>query len=354
MHEEDVTTKVFVATTHTPVLFFSSKGQVYKLKVYKLPLGSPQSKGRSLVNIFPIDSDETINVVMPLPDDENKWDDLGIMFATSKGTVRRNDLSDFKRIPSNGKIAMKLDEDSRLVAVNVCDESQHVFLSTRDGKSVRFPVSAVREFKSRASTGVRAVKLADANEVVSMDIITGVEFEDIDQRDQYLKIPLEDRLSLKAFLNPGVDEDGNALEIDEEAVLDQLNAIESPLHADQVRHYAANEDFILAITENGYGKRTSAYEYRVTNRGGSGVVNIVTSARNGKVVASYKVELTDQILLITTKGKLIRCPLSDVRVTGRSTQGVTLFKVADGEKVISAARIEDADDDQDDQEQAQD
>lgn len=345
MHDEDVTTKVFVATTHTPVLFFSTKGKVYKLKVYKLPLGGPQAKGRSLVNIFPLDKDETINVVMPLPDNELEWDKLGIVFVTSQGTVRRNDLSDFKRVPSNGKIAMKLDDDSSLVSVKVCDESQQILLTTKEGKCIRFPVTAVREFKSRSSTGVKAIKLEQGNEVISTDILDGAEFIDIQAKDQYLKIPVQMRIELADLLKEKdalTDEQDNdrisQIDADIKALIVKM---ESPLEADILCQWALKEEFILSITENGFGKRTSAYEYRVTNRGGTGIMNIITSARNGKVVASYKIDQQDQILLITTKGRLIRCPVKDIRIAGRNTQGVTILKMSGGENVISVARVED-------------
>jgi DNA gyrase subunit A len=340
MHDEDVTVKVFVTNTHTPMLFFSTAGKVYKLKVYKLPIGGPNTKGRALINIFPLEKDETINVVMPMPDNEDDWDKLSIMFATNHGTVRRNDLSDFKRVQANGKIAMKLEEGDRLISVRVCAEGQHVLLSTVNGKCVRFPASAVREFKSRASTGVRGIKLEAGNQVVSMSVLDGTELTDTDTRDVYLKVPAAVRTKLKALIvEKDKAEDVAAKDSKEAEIQAVTGAIESELSADTIRNWARHEQFIMTITENGYGKRSSAYEYRVTNRGGSGIVNIITSERNGKVVSSYQIEDTDQIMLITTGGKLIRCPVHDVRITGRNTQGVTIFKTAEGEKVISVARI---------------
>ncbi len=345
MHEEDITTKVFVSTTHTPVLFFSTKGKVYKLKVYKLPLGAPQSKGRSLVNIFPLDKDENINVVMPLPDNESDWQNMGIMFATNQGTIRRNDLSDFKYVPSNGKIAMKLEDGATLVSIKVCSEAEHILLTTREGKCIRFPVNVVREFKSRSSTGVKAIKLNAGNEVVSMDVIKASDIEDMEVRDKFLKIPVQERIELGDLIRRRELAADNALE---EEIKQILEKIETDIDKDLLCKLVKDEEFILSITDNGFGKRSSAYEYRVTNRGGTGILNIITSERNGKVVASYRINNNDQILLITTKGKLIRCPVHDVRITGRNTQGVTIFKTTGDEKVISVARIDDSEGDNSD------
>lgn len=331
MHDEDVTTKVFVTNTHTPMLFFSTRGIVYKLKVYKLPLGSPQSKGRALVNIFPLEKDETINVVMPLPEDEDVWDKFSMMFATNQGSVRRNAASDFKRVQSNGKIAMKLEEGDKLISVRLCEEKQHVLLASRLGKAMRFPATAVREFKSRASTGVRGIKLAKGDEVVSMAVLDGTELTDTETRSQYLRIPTPIRMELNRELH--------AEEPDQNEINTIIEKIESELDNDTIIDWAKHEQFILTLTENGYGKRSSAYEYRTTNRGGQGIVNIVTSERNGKVVASYQIEETDEILLITTSGKLIRTTVNEIRIAGRNTQGVTIFRTGENETVISAARI---------------
>lgn len=320
MRDEDVTTEVFVANTHTPMLFFSTAGKVYKLKVYRLPLGTPQAKGRALVNIFPLAEGETINNVMPMPEDEALWDNLHIMFATSSGNVRRNDLSDFKSVQSNGKIAIRLDEGDNLIGVTVCKDNDHILLASKDGKCIRFPVDAVRVFKSRTSDGVRGMKLEEGNRVISMSVLHGAEAE-VEKRDAYLRIALDTRLQIAA---------GEEI------------AVESSLSKEEIKTLADAEEFILTMTENGFGKRTSAYEYRVTNRGGSGIVNIITSERNGSVIASFPVTETDQLMLITNKGKLIRCPLHDVRVAGRNTQGVTLLRTAEDEVVVSAARIAEA------------
>ncbi len=318
MRDEDVTTEVFVANTHTPVLFFSTAGKVYKLKVYRLPLGNPQSKGRALVNIFPLAEGETINNVMPMPEDEAEWDKLHIMFATASGNVRRNDLSDFKSVQSNGKIATRLEEGDRLIGVMVCKETDHILLASKDGKCIRFPVDKVRVFKSRTSEGVRGMRLDEGNRVISMSVLHGAEASDSEKRDEYLRIPLETRLHIAK---------GEEVEV------------ESPLPKEEIKAMAEGEEFILTLTENGFGKRSSAYEYRVTNRGGSGIVGITTSERNGAVIASFPVIASDQVMLITNKGKLIRCPVHDVRIAGRATQGVTLLRTAEDEVVVSAARI---------------
>jgi len=312
--DEDMTTEVFMANTHTPVLFFSSNGKVYRLKTYKLPLGTPQSKGKALVNIFPLENGETIHSFMPLPEDEKAWDEMNIMFATSRGSVRRNDLSDFKSIRSNGKIAIDMDEGETLVNVRVCAPDQHVLLSARSGKCIRFPVEAIRVFKSRKSTGVRGIKLAEGDEVVSISILNEGGFSR-EEREAYLKVaPWKNR------------DDGEELpQVD--------------ISQEKIDEMAMKEQFILSITENGYGKRSSSYEYRTTNRGGSGITNISTSERNGGVVASWPIEEDGQIMLMTNGGKLIRCPVKNIRIAGRNTQGVTIFKTAKDEKVVSAIRL---------------
>lgn len=343
MHDEDATIKVFVTNTHTPMLFFSTNGKVYRTKVYKLPLGTPQSKGRALVNIFPLEKDETINVVLPLPTDESEQEKLNIMFATRSGNARRNSIDDFSYVPSNGKIAIKLDEGDSLVSARICAEDQHILMSARSGKSIRFPVDSVRQFKSRTSTGVRGMKLAEGDSITSMTVLNGTE-QDVETRDIYLKIPATIRAQLSALVEEAkeeslTDEERNAVQADIEKV---MAAIDSELPREVLLEWAEHEQFVLAVTENGYGKRTSAYEYRITNRGGSGVVNIITSERNGKVVSSYCVEENHEIMLITTSGKLIRCAVKDIRIAGRNTQGVTIFRLDKGEKVISVALVEES------------
>jgi DNA gyrase subunit A len=322
MKDEDAIEELFVVNTHTPVLFFSNTGKVYKLKVYRLPLGSPTTKGKALVNIFPLEEGETITTFMPLPEDENTWDDMHVMFATSMGTIRRNDLSDFHNVMTNGKIAMKLEGDEQLVAVRSCNADEDVLLAAKSGKCVRFPVEAIRVFRSRASTGVRAIKLSEGDSVVSMSILSGGKDVTPDERAAYLKRANQLRRA-----------EGDAPTEDAETTITDLSDA-------RFNELAAREQFILSITENGYGKRSSSYEYRVTNRGGSGIVNIVTNERNGAVIASFPINAEDQLMLMTDTAKIIRCPVHDVRIAGRNTQGVTLFKVDKGEHVVSAVRID--------------
>ncbi|GHM58084.1 MAG: DNA gyrase subunit A [Candidatus Mesenet longicola] len=363
--EEDVTTKLFVVNTHTSVLFFSNIGRVYKLKVYKLPLAEPTARGRSLVNIFPLSEGETITNVMPLPQ-ENDNQNLNIIFATAYGNIRRNALADFEYVQSNGKTAILLSEGDKLISVEVCKEGDHVFLSTKTGKSIRFPASGVRQFKSRTSDGVRAIKLQQGDSVISMSVLNGYaevsdmkdsngmdsdiedtnnsiigsdvedDIQDISDevgmtseiRNIYLKVPLTKRI--EAAKN--MEASGSTKKLIDELGLKQETFV----------NMAINEQLILSVTENGFGKRTSAYEYRVTRRGGVGITNILTTKRNGKVIASFSVEYTDNIMLITDQGKLIRIEVNDIRVAGRSTQGVILFKTEPNEKVVSVAKVVDA------------
>lgn len=330
MKDEDAIEELFVVNTHTPVLFFSNKGKVYKLKAYRLPLGSATAKGKAMVNVFPLEDGEVINTFMPLPEDEDKWDAMHVMFATSMGTARRNDLSDFHNVMRNGKIAMKLDEGESLVAVRPCDESSHVLVATKQGKAIRFAADAIRVFKSRASTGVRAIRLADGDEVVSMSILHDGAGASVDERAAYLKLQ-----AAKRRAESGEDELAEASDSAEDGEI--ANDIE--LSAERIAELEAKEDIVLTITVNGFGKRTSSYEYRTSNRGGKGIANIVTSARNGDVVSSIAVEEGDQIMLMTDQAKIIRTSVEDIRIAGRNTQGVTIFKTADGEKVVSAVRI---------------
>ena len=284
--DEDFVTRLFVANTHTPILFFTSRGMVYQLKCYRLPEAAPQALGKAMVNLLPIEPGETINTVMPMPADQDSWDDLHIMFATASGNIRRNSLSDFTNIMRNGKIAMKLDEGDELVGVAPCSDGDDVLLATRDGKAIRFAIDAVRVFRGRGSTGVRGIRLLGKDRVVSMSIIT-----------------------------------------------DETN------------------EYVLSVTENGYGKRTAVADYRRTGRGGQGVANIETSDRNGRVMASFTVIEEDQLMLVTNEGQIIRIRVhggegDSIRVAGRKTQGVRLFDVSGGkdEKVVSAGLIRDADD----------
>ncbi len=331
VRDEDITTEVFSTNTHAPVLFFSNHGKVYKMKVYRLPLGNAQARGKALINLFPLAEGETITNFMPLPEDEKLWDSMNIMFATKSGNVRRNDLSDFHDIRTSGKIAIKLDEGDRLTGVMTCADKDHVLLSAKSGKCIRFPVDAVRVFKSRTSDGVRGIKLGEGDTVISMSILRGVECT-TEERAAYLKIAAQRRRVA------GAEEAEAAPVMDAEE--GSVQAI--TLSDERIAELAAQEQFILTITQNGYGKRSSAYEYRVTNRSGSGIVSIVTSARNGAVIASFPVLDNEQIMLMTDKAKLIRTPVKDVRIAGRNTQGVTILKTAENEKVVSATAVQES------------
>jgi len=320
--EEDVLSNVFVSNTHVPILFFSNLGQVYKLKVWKLPLGSPTSKGKALINLLPLQQGETISTILPLPEDEDSWENLHAIFATAKGNVRRNLLSDFSNVRANGKIAIRLSEGDSLVGVAACNEDDDVLMAAKGGKCIRFPATKVRLFKGRNSDGVRGIKLADGDEVVSMSILHHVNM-DQEQKLAYLRYAAAKRRG---------EDPEKPEEIDEE----RLAALEE------------REEFILSITVNGYGKRTSSYEYRITGRGGSGLINIETSERNGDVIAAFPIEVQDQLMMVTDQGRLIRVPVHDVRIAGRNTQGVTLFKVGDEENIVSVDRIQETEDDEED------
>jgi DNA gyrase subunit A len=337
VREEDITTDIFVTNTHTPILFFSNKGKVYRLKTYKLPLGSPQARGRALVNLLPLDQDEKISTILALPEDESKWNDLSIAFATSHGDIRRNSMDQFVDIRSSGKIAMKLEDKQSLIGVALCTEADDILLSTKDGKCIRFPVAKLRLFQSRNSTGVRGIKLEKGNEVIAMSILQHAG-EDSEIKDKYLKIDLEKRVDLRDALlfNKKLAENPSTDLLEQPKEIIQIKGSELPQA--KIEEMAAAEEFILTMTANGFGKRSSAYEYRITNRGGSGITNIVTSKRNGAVVASFPVEPKDQVMIITDKGTLIRTEVGSVRISGRNTQGVTLIKTKD-EAVVSVARI---------------
>jgi DNA gyrase subunit A len=328
--EGDFVSRVFVTSTHTRVLFFSTRGIVYDLKVYKLPLGSPQARGKAMVNLLPLADGETISTVLPLPEDEGEVADSFAMFATTNGDVRRNRLSDFVNIKANGKIAMKLQDDARLVNVRICTESQDVLLATRLGMCIRFPVPDVRVFEGRTSTGVRGIRLDKGDAVISMSMLDHAEI-DVEQRDAYLKIA-------STMRRTGENGEG-------EAAAGELPTMPQ----ETFDAFAAAEQFILVVTEKGFGKRTSAYEYRITGRGGKGVGNIEVTERNGAAVAAFAVDRTDHIMLVTDAGQLIRCPVDDIRIAGRLTQGVTLFRVGEEERVVSVARLrEDSEDGDDD------
>jgi DNA gyrase subunit A len=337
VREEDIAVDIFVTNTHTPILFFSDKGKVYRLKTYKLPLGNPQARGRALVNLLPLQPNEKISTILALPENEETWKDLSIVFATSSGDVRRNSMDQFTDIRSSGKIAMKLEGEEALVGVNLCTEQDDILLSTRSGKCIRFPVSKLRVFQSRNSTGVRGIKLEKGNKVIAMSILKHAG-DNSEEKEKYLNIDLEKRLEIKSALihNKKIVENSSLDLLEQKKEIPQIKNAE--LNQNKIEEMAFNEEFILTITENGFGKRSSAYEYRITNRGGVGITNIITSKRNGNVVASFPVEMNDQIMIITNKGTLIRTELDSIRISGRNTQGVTLIRTKD-ETVSSVARI---------------
>ena len=331
--DEDFVTRLFVASTHTPVLFFSSKGLVYKMKVYKLPLGSPTSKGKPFINLLPLDEGENITTIMKLPENEADCQDMSIMFATAQGNVRRNSLMDFVNVQSNGKIAMKLDEGDKLINVRICQEDNDIMLAARSGKCIRFPVTEVRVFVGRNSTGVRGIKLADGDEVISMSILKHSDATS-EERDEYSRI--------SSAIKRMSAERGEGAEVTPEET-----GLLNVLTAEKYQEMAENEQFILSVTSTGYGKRTSSYEYRVTGRGGQGIANMEMSARNKEIVSSFPIEDDNQIMMVTDGGKLIRMPVSDIRIAGRKTQGVILFRTAENEKVVSVTWLDaDAGDDE--------
>ena len=313
--DEDAVTSMFVTSTHTPVLFFSTHGKVYRQKVWRLPEGGPATRGRPMVNLLPLAQGETIQTVLPLPEDENTWADLHVMFATANGTVRRNSMDAFTNIPSNGKIAMRFDEgsDDRLIGVALLTEGDDVLLATRQGKAIRFAATDVREFQSRTSTGVRGMSLREGDEVISLSILGGFDAT-TEERDEYLR-----------------------------AAPWKGNEAQPTLSPERMAQFAEAEQFILTVCANGYGKLSSAYEYRRTGRGGQGITNIDNIDRNGPVLASFPAHQSDQLMLVTDQAKLIRLSLSTMRVIGRNSAGVRLFNVADNEHVVSAARIAEED-----------
>jgi DNA gyrase subunit A len=324
---------MFVTTTHTPVLFFSNIGKVYRLKAYKLPIGSPTAKGRSLVNILPLADNEKITNILPLPKDASLWPDLNLLFATTNGNIRRSDMADFSNINANGKIAIRLDGSDSLVGVQFCDDESQILLASKFGKSIRFGLDKLRVIKSRTSAGVRGIKLSEGNKVISLTILNELSIPR-EQKELYLSIALDDRKTLSAL---------------EEFDANSVPEIEG-LPKELIYEMAQKEEYILTITENGYGKRTSSYEYRSTNRGGSGIINIVTSERNGDVVASFPAFDDDEVIIMTDKGKLIRCSTVDIRIAGRNTQGVTILRTDKQEKVVSVCKIQKSEEAEDDSE----
>jgi len=325
--EEDFVSRIFVANTHTPVLFFSTTGMAYKIKVFRLPQGTPQARGKALVNLLPLDEGETISTLMPLPEDESTWADMFVVFATASGYIRRNKLSDFVDVKANGKIAMKLEKGDRLIGVLTCAEADDVLLAAADGQAIRFPVADVRVFSGRTSLGVRGIRLEKDDHVISMSILRHVEVE-TSERAAFLRMVRKRR---------GGEEEAAGEPSEDEAAADP-GLMLSP---ERFTGLETQEEFILTVTAKGYGKRTSAYEYRLTGRGGSGIANIEMSDRNGHVVASFPIAHRDQIMLVTDRGQLIRCPVDDIRIAGRKTQGVVLFRTEEGEKVVSVTRLAD-------------
>ncbi|NNE83423.1 MAG: DNA gyrase subunit A, partial [Alphaproteobacteria bacterium] len=333
--DEDFVSQVFVLNTHTPVLFFSSKGMVYKMKVYKLPLGSPTGRGKALVNLLPLADGETITTLMPLPEDEASWEDLFVVFATASGNVRRNRLSDFVQVKANGKIAMKLDPDDRLIGVATCDETDDVLLATTGAKCIRFRLTDVRVFQGRNSTGVRGIKLAKGVEVISMSVLHHAESTTA-ERNAYLRRSRAERADGDS------GENGHEVEETEADADNGAEEGEVNLSEERYREMAEQEQFVLTVTAKGFGKRSSAYEYRVAGRGGQGIANIdLAKVPGNSVISSFPVEANTELVMMTDGGQLIRTGVSDVRIAGRSTRGVTLFRVAEDENVVTVTALQD-------------
>jgi DNA gyrase subunit A len=326
--EEDFVTRLFVANTHTPVLFFSSRGQVYKEKVWRLPQAAPQSRGKALINILPLEQGENITTIMPLPEDESSWDKLDVMFATTRGTVRRNKLSDFADVRRSGIIAMKLDEGDSIVDVQICTENDDVLLTSAAGQCMRFAVGDVRVFQGRTSMGVRGINLAEGDKLISQSILRHVEAT-AEERAAYLKRANAVRRGGIGEVEDAAMNGGDGEEAEGAIELGETRYVEM----------SAREQFVLTISEKGFGKRTSSYEYRTTNRGGKGIAAMAITEKNGRIVASFPVEETDQIMLVTDGGQLIRCPVDGIRIAGRATQGVIVFNTAEGERVASVERL---------------
>jgi DNA gyrase subunit A len=323
--DEDFVSRLFVASTHTPVLFFSSRGQVYKEKVWRLPPAAPQSRGKALINILPLEQGELITTIMPLPEDEQTWGELDVMFATTRGTVRRNKLSDFVDVRRSGMIAMKLDEGEAIVDVQICTDRDDVLLTSALGQCIRFPVADVRVFQGRTSMGVRGIALAEGDKLISLSILRHVDAT-AEERAAYLK--------RASAVRRGGNGEGEEVAIDAE---EATGAIE--LGERRYVDMSAAEQFVLTVSERGFGKRSSSYEYRTTGRGGKGIVAMAITGKNGPLIASFPVEEQDQIMLVTDGGQLIRCPIDGIRIAGRSTQGVIVFSTAEGERVVSVERL---------------
>ena len=333
MKDEDAVTRIFAASTHAPVLFFSSAGKVYKLKVWKLPNTAANARGKAFVNLLPLEQGDRITTVLPLPEDEAQWGRLDVVFATSSGDVRRNKLSDFVNVNRAGKIAMKLGEGEHILGVQICTEDQDVLLTTALGRCIRFAVGDMRVFQSRESTGVRGVRLAAGDEVISMAILRHVEASPA-ERTAYLRQSAAARAAIGDLdAAEGVEEEAAEIEAEEGVEGD------AALSPERYIELGAAEQFILTVTDNGYGKRTSAYDYRLTGRGGQGLIAHNLQGRGGKLAASFPVEDSDELLLVTDGGQLIRTRIEAIRIAARNTQGVTIFRTA-GERVVSVERLE--------------
>jgi DNA gyrase subunit A len=338
--EEDFVGRLFIGDTHTPVLFFSSRGMVYKMKVYRLPLATPQARGKALVNLLPLSEGETITAFMPLPEDESRWGEMFVIFATTAGSVRRNRLSDFTSVKANGKIAMKLRTgDEQLIDVLTCGEDDDVMLATAGGKAIRFPVGEVRVFAGRDSIGVRGIRLAGKDQVISMSILRHIEASG-EEREAYLR-----------FANAQRRSEGE----EDEVAPCQPEEVGGEVSAERLVELEAAEEFILSVADDGFGKRSSAHEYRITGRGGQGIANMdLTRGKRqpaAEVVAAFPVKPGDQIMLVTDAGQVIRTSVDEIRIAGRTTRGVTLFRVDAGERIVSVAHLselEDGDDEVED------
>ncbi len=337
--DDDFVVKLFVTNTHIPLLFFSNKGMVYQLKVYRLPLGTPQARGKALINLLPLDNDESITTIMPLPEDEETWGDLFAMFATASGGVRRNRLSDFTKIQRNGKIAMKLEDGDSLINVRTCSEDDDVILATKDSMAMRFPVSAIRIFIGRNSKGVRGIRLAENDLVISMDILRHSEATS-DQRKDYLQASKAKQRLMNVDSERNIDD----IAKDEERAKILLEP--------QFSMMEENKQYIITVSSNGMGQLCSAYDYRVTGRGGKGIGNMVIDLDNDvKIVASFLIEpQSEEVMLVTDGGQIIRMPVSGIRNVSRNSKGVKLFNISDENKVVSVAQISDVSDDEDSEE----
>ena len=321
--DEDFVNQIFTANTHTPILFFTSKGIVYKLKAWKIPEGSNHSKGKALNSILALKEGHVITSIMPLPSDESLWANMKIIFATSNGKVRKNSLLDFESIQTTGKIAIKLEDNDSIAGIKILDDDDDFLLSSKHGKSLRVQSKKLRIFKGRSSKGIKGMSLKKDDKIISLSILKSVKITS-EEAKSYIKVS---RLEKDSEETP-----------DDE--LDNTKIVK--LSKKQLDEFKNKEQYILTITENGYGKRSSAYEYRVSGRGGQGIINIIASERNGNVASTFTINHEDQIMLITDKGQMIRCNVKDIRITGRNTQGVRIFNLSENEKVVSAARIEDA------------